>query len=423
MFSISKGNVMRAEVIFNNLIVSGVAAQVDSYDQIQVSSYGGTPIVRDNGQVTVDVPITGNAASVTSLDLSGLVGAGASVSWYTGVDGRVTGSANDDYIYSGGGRQRLLGGNGNDYINGGAGNDTLWGGNGNDRLFGGTGDDLILGQGGNDTIDGGEGYDTIHMVGNRADYEITINNGVYSIQYLGRGRDGLDTFANVEAIRFADQTIQIDPSPTNLDAIVSSGTLTVSGVAAQVDSYDQIQVSSYGGTPIVRDNGQVTVDVPITGNAASVTSLDLSGLVGAGASVSWYTGVDGWVTGSANDDYIYSGDGRQQLLGGNGNDYINGGAGNDTLWGGNGNDRLFGGTGDDLIFVQAGFDTVDGGAGSDTIDFDGSSYDFEVSEANGIYTVTERGSGENTFGATFSNIETIVFSDLTMDLSDPMAWA
>ena len=105
-------------------------------------------------------------------------------------------------------------------------------------------------------------------------------------------------------------------------------------------------------------------------------------------------------------------------------DYIDGGAGNDTLWGGDGNDRLFGGTGDDLIFIEAGVDTLDGGTGVDTIEFGGNSYDYEIFEANGIYTVTERGSDvEIVSGATFSNIETVVFRDIAVDLSDPMAWS
>ena len=417
---------MRAEVVSGSLFLTGAAAQVSSYDRIDVSYYGYSPIVvRDNGQIAVDVPVAGDTSGATSLDLSGLTGAGASVNWYTGVDGRLTGSTSDDYIFSSGGRQRILGGNGNDYIDGGAGNDTLWGGNGNDRLFGGSGDDLLLGQGGNDTIDGGAGYDTLSMAGNRADYEITIDSGVYTIQYLGRGRDGLDTFANVEAIRFADQTIQINPAPTNLNATVSSGTLTVSGAAAQVSSYDRIDVSYYGYSPIVvRDNGQIAVDASVAGDTSSATSLDLSGLTGAGASVNWYTGIDGRLTGSTGDDYIFSSGGRQEIFGGNGNDYIDGGAGNDTMWGGDGNDRLFGGTGDDLIFIEAGFDTVDGGTGVDTIEFDGNSYDYEIFEANGIYTVTERGSDvEIVSGATFSNIETVVFRDIAVDLSDPMAWS
>lgn len=207
-------------------------------------------------------------------------------------------------------------------------------------------------------------------------------------------------------------------------AEVFSGRLLVSGAAGQTSSYNQVDVSFNGYSPItVRDNGLVAVDVPVSYDASSVTSLDLSRLTGAGASVSWYTNVDGRVTGSGSDDYIASGDGRQRLLGGNGNDYIDGGAGNDTLWGGNGNDRLFGGDGDDLIFFESGFDTIDGGLGSDTIQFNRDFDNFELYEVDGIYTLIVRGSNEETENiAIFSNIETMGFSDRTLDLSDPMAW-
>jgi hypothetical protein len=85
---------------------------------------------------------------------------------------------------------------------------TLAGGNFNDTLSGGGGNDTLWGHGGNDSIDGGDGIDTAVFSGPRAAYTITVLLGTVTIS----GPDGTDTLANVERLRFDDETV----SPGNV---------------------------------------------------------------------------------------------------------------------------------------------------------------------------------------------------------------
>jgi Ca2+-binding RTX toxin-like protein len=62
----------------------------------------------------------------------------------SGLDDKITGSINNDFIY---------GGNGNDLLIGAAGRDLLAGGSGNDTLIGGAGNDVLIGNDGIDTAD------------------------------------------------------------------------------------------------------------------------------------------------------------------------------------------------------------------------------------------------------------------------------
>jgi len=72
---------------------------------------------------------------------------------------QIVGTARDDILRGGSGREILCGLGGNDVIRGGGGNDIIIGGPGNDRLIGGKGNDRIFGNGGNDTLRGGPGRD------------------------------------------------------------------------------------------------------------------------------------------------------------------------------------------------------------------------------------------------------------------------
>lgn len=71
---------------------------------------------------------------------------------------------------------------------------------------------------------------------------------------------------------------------------------------------------------------------------------------------------------SNGNDTLVGGDGRDALSGSNGIDHLDGGLGNDTLSGGNGDDVLDGHDGDDRLFGDNGYDTLSGGAGTDRLD-------------------------------------------------------
>lgn len=189
------------------LTVSGAAAVPSPCFLVHIVSQPGFE-VSDNDAVTTTIPITGSTTQLRHLDLRGLTGAGALVYWDTPGNHHILGSNQGDYIFSTGlGSDVLNGYNGNDSLFGNAGNDTLNGGNGSDNLQGGVGDDALRGGAGNDLIDGGDGHDTLIFSGQRADYDVSVVNGNYMISHArGTHLDGTDTFANVEALQFADQT-------------------------------------------------------------------------------------------------------------------------------------------------------------------------------------------------------------------------
>ncbi|MCQ0987976.1 calcium-binding protein [Jiella marina] len=139
-------------------------------------------------------------------------GAGVFVNWYDPRSNWVIGSNQDDSIYSqGGGYDAVRSGGGDDTVVTGDGNDRVYGGWGNDRLNTGGGDDLVAGERGNDEIDGGDGSDTLLLSGSRAEYDLSIVDGNYRLSHLnGAGLDGIDTFANIEALQFADQTVALE---------------------------------------------------------------------------------------------------------------------------------------------------------------------------------------------------------------------
>ncbi|MEZ5925296.1 MAG: Ig-like domain-containing protein [Hyphomicrobiaceae bacterium] len=158
----------------------------------------------------------GGAGTRDTLNLSGLdLGIGVSMSFLagtlqvgngantiTGIEGFV-GTAHDDTI------------EGDDLDN------TLEGGDGNNTIVGGAGDDLILADhdNGTDLITGSAGDDWIIATGNavstavfsgaRADYDISVANGLLYIAHLrnvqGSG-DGRDVLVDVDFLRFTDRT-------------------------------------------------------------------------------------------------------------------------------------------------------------------------------------------------------------------------
>ncbi|MBQ3337912.1 MAG: hypothetical protein IJG80_10965, partial [Selenomonadaceae bacterium] len=73
----------------------------------------------------------------------------------------LTGSADDDFIFSAGENLKISAGAGNDTLAGGDGAETLVGGSGNDSLFGGAGNDKLYGYSDKDTLWGGAGDDTL----------------------------------------------------------------------------------------------------------------------------------------------------------------------------------------------------------------------------------------------------------------------
>lgn len=106
------------------------------------------------------------------------------------------------------GDDNLFGSDGANKIDGGAGNDTIQGMAGNDSLIGGLGDDTLLGSDGDDLLNGGAGTDTVVLHGNISNYKVLKTSTGYTISDKST-TDGNDTVSNVEILKFADRTLNL----------------------------------------------------------------------------------------------------------------------------------------------------------------------------------------------------------------------
>ena len=158
------------------------------------------------------------------------------------------GGAGHDTLQGGDDADTLDGGDGQDELSGGAGADLLLGAGGHDALSGGAGDDTLAGGAGQDELDGGSGRDTAIFSANRADYLITqLGSGAVQVKGItAAGRlDGRDVLSQVELLRFADTTIEVDGVPaapvitgfgtdTGIlgDGVTADRSVTLAGTAA-----------------------------------------------------------------------------------------------------------------------------------------------------------------------------------------------
>ena len=235
----------------------------------------------------------------------------------------------------------------------------------------------------------------------------------------GAGYDGVDRFANIEFLQFADQTVEVANVPTDLIAKISGSTLTVSGEAAASASYKRVDISSANTNTTVVDNDSIGTSVPIDGFQYSIYNIDARGVEGAGVNIYLYDNADGRLRGSAQDDVIFvGGSGSDRLYGYNGDDRISGYDGNDYLHGGNGNDDLNGRDGNDTLIGDRGNDVIDGGEGVDTIIFHGSFAEYEIREVDGLFEISHSGGTGYDGVDKFTNIEFLQFADQSVGFDE-----
>lgn len=282
-----------------------------------------------------------------------------------GGDDTLDGLAGDDSLIGGAGHDTLIGRNGDDVLwgqngsdrlDGGKGDDDMAGGKGNDLAFGGNGRDSLNGAGGQDTLSGGKHGDT--LIGGAGSDALRGGLGA-DVLIGGRGHDdlfgggGSDTF--VLDLRGDDF---IGDFQRNLDSVV-------------IDSNQRLSFEKVkGGAQIVAENG-ATVEF------SGVTKAQLRDLVDndtqlGPASLSppppvYGTDGDDTLIGTAENDYMKAGNGRDLVRGREGNDVMYGDARSDQMSGDKGNDRMFGGSGADYLEGRAGQDALFGGQGRDNL--------------------------------------------------------
>ena len=257
---------------------------------------------------------------------------------------------------------------------------------GSDQLAGGAGNDTLAGAGGPDSLDGGAGVDTATYSGDRASYLITTApSGTTTVQDLRPGSpDGTDTLTNIEFLKFADQTVDLQPhnqAPTAVgdSASTTYGTAVVLSASSLLANDtdpdgDLLSLTSVGAAlhgAVSLSGGKVTFTPSFGYVGAASFNYTISDGAGGSAVATVTVTVTSTSGSSTGPAYIYgagqaggrtfdvSGDGIGHLVLATSFD--------DALYGGGQKDVLNASGGDDLVFAGAGDDLITGGAGSDSL--------------------------------------------------------
>jgi len=153
-------------------------------------------------------------------------------------------------------------------------------------------------------------------------------------------------------------------------------------------------------------------ELPFSGNQESMLSLDEVGVWSLSSSASGE--ING--IGLEDTDDTLNGTNFSDIMDGrSGDDVLNGGLGDDNISGGDGNDVLNGGEGNDTLFSGSGEDIIDGGDGDDTVSYveHFNNYNFNDLD-NQFIVISDSGDSKDTI----ENVESIAFSDVTLNLDE-----
>ncbi|MAP95764.1 MAG: hypothetical protein CMK07_12510, partial [Ponticaulis sp.] len=220
-------------------------------------------------------------------------------------------------------------------INAGSGHDILIGSDGDNTIHGNGGDDIIGGGGGTDRIEGGGGDDVIR-------YD-TADGAPLSYFDGGSHNDTLVLFGSETDVDLTLADIRnIETLAFELGTTESySATLN----AGQFD-FQTIQLNN------AQASDQITLNLLLNGTMSDFTSVSFADF-SANEIINIIGGAENdFVTGTTRGDNISLGDGNDIAFGWSGDDTINGGVGDDLIDGGAGTDTLTGGTGRDSFIMN-----------------------------------------------------------------------
>ncbi len=234
------------------------------------------------------------------------------------------------------------------------GTDNLTGTANADWRFVGGGNDTVYGLGGNDTVIAGEGSDVLAMgLGD----DLAASGG-----YIDGFRDGRGTSASLDYIYAGDGNDTIRGTGRGVDVLLGeAGNDTVEDYGGSF-SY----LFGGAGNNVMRAASLTNVFI-----SEGLSDFMSSALTGTTSTFDINAGTDGCPPASfyyrlaSGSSTVTGGTGIDQFIGGAAlsDDSVSGGASGDYLFGGSGNDYLSGGADGDVIIGQIGNDTLEGGGG------------------------------------------------------------
>lgn len=166
--------------------------------------------------------------------------------------------------------------------------DAITGTSGYDAIFAGGGDDVITGSSGRDAVDGGTGYNT-YVIG--LPYADGANIGMQGVFFTPGYQDKPDYVVNIQAFRFTDGTLYLDPDRMDLAsahfvsaedmasatrAVTRGGSAGDVGAASQsFDAYLKALVASvdHSTVPALLMAGLVNGQVPSSDKLDALTTF------------------------------------------------------------------------------------------------------------------------------------------------------
>lgn len=231
--------------------------------------------------------------------------------------------------------------------------------------------------------------------------------------------------------------LSIDELETLIDTLGDAAppvrTLTLS-VPEGTNTADVQSIVVDGGNTaefLILDVTALPAGTEVTLNNAAVVFVNGPAVLGGGLGNTVFYGAAGAqiaVLGPGND-ILFGGPGDDTLGSLGGADLINGETGNDTLSGGDGSDRFILGSGEDsvrgendndYVFVTGGAHEVSGDHGVDTVVFDGTYAAATLARTGAAFRVEGTSQSGESYSATLSDVEILVFSDQIVHLQTDM---
>ena len=277
----------------------------------------------------------------------------------------IFGSAHDDTIIGGNGKDQIFGDDGDDLLVGNSGSDSLFGGGGQDTVFGVKGSDELHGDDGDDSLVGGRGNDIVF--GDAGADRLSENNTNWVPDFGNCSNPNYYAGRNVGSLFFEPGPGLINLGRNDFKPIADGADTLWGGDGSDTVTYEQRQEAlkislddqPNDGAPGEKDNVRSDIENIIGGASGDlIVGNDVGNVLEGGRQPLPKYGAPPVC--------------RQYWTPDHGKDTIYGAGGNDTLNGQAGANLLFGGDGDDVLLADGNFtiDTLDGGAGDDTAQVD-----------------------------------------------------